>query len=161
MSVDANLDRIRQPKDACGCEDHRRVVEFAMKIMASIIVSVSLLWPAASYAIDFNDASTPIVSNGSDIRRVISGAALTGINHFGNPYVYTFNANGTISGIAGKHNQYDDRGRWSVEGNKLCTHWEIWGDGKKSCSNVSFSGERFRFIGEGGIMLQDSVIKRR
>ena len=160
MGVEASSDQMKRLEDASGI-DYRRISEFAMKIVARVIVSISLLWPTASYAIDFNDPSTPIVANGSDVRRIISGTALTGINSFGNPYVYTYHSNGALSGIAGKLNQYDDRGRWSVEGNKLCTHWEIWVDGKKICYTVAVGGGRVRFLGDNGFIFQDSVIKGR
>jgi hypothetical protein len=47
-------------------------------------------------------------------------------------------SNGTITGLS-KGQQ--DRGRWSVEGGKLCITWNTWNSGKKDCSPLTREGD--------------------
>ena len=50
------------------------------------------------------------------------------------------NANGTIRGIAeGKH----DKGKWWVQGNRLCMAWTVWASGKSKCRVVEKRGAWF------------------
>jgi hypothetical protein len=80
--------------------------------------------------------------SGDDIRRHFAGARIVGVNDLESPYTIWFSTRGTLKGMLGTHNQFDDRGRWWVKGNRLCMHWELWLMGKPTCYDVALEGAR-------------------
>ncbi len=48
-------------------------------------------------------------------------------------------SNGSVTGRAGDRT---DKGRWSIEGNKLCIAWSNWTSGRKGCSALTRSGRK-------------------
>jgi len=49
-------------------------------------------------------------------------------------------ANGRLEGKAFGH---EDKGRWTVVGDRLCVSWSRWTDGKSKCGDIVKSGSWF------------------
>jgi hypothetical protein len=97
-------------------------------------------------------------ATGEQIRAAVAGKTLRGVNDFGNPYTYRIMADGTITGVLGKLSEFDDRGRWTIEGNKWCLHWELWSNSEKVCYEVILEGNRLTRIQPDGKRLEGSEL---
>jgi len=70
---------------------------------------------------------------GDAIAATLGGGTLKGVNSYGNPYRVTVRADGTLDGVAGKNDEYTDKGSWRVQGDQFCRQWQTWLDGKEDC----------------------------
>ena len=98
--------------------------------------------------------------SGSEIRANVSGAKFTGTNDYDNPYTYWFKPHGRLKGRLGKKDQFDDRGRWWVRGDRLCMHWELWSMGKAHCYIIDMTGDKISRLKEDGSIVQTSTLER-
>jgi hypothetical protein len=97
---------------------------------------------------------------GPEIRASVSGARIVGVNENESPYTLWLRPGGSMKGILGKLKQFDDRGRWWVEGDKLCLHWELWLLGKPTCYDVEVSGDQItRFNLEDRVIIRSTLVR--
>jgi hypothetical protein len=97
-------------------------------------------------------------ATGEQVRAAVSGKTMTGVNSYGNPYTYKIQPNGTITGVLGKLNEFDDRGVWTVEGNKWCLHWELWLNSEKVCYDVILDGNQITRVAPDGTRTETSTL---
>lgn len=77
---------------------------------------------------------------GDAIAAALGGGTLKGVNSYDNPYTVKVAADGTLDGVAGKNDEYTDKGRWWVDGDQFCRQWETWLDGKPDCFLAALDG---------------------
>lgn len=100
--------------------------------------------------------------SGNDIRDQLAGARIVGVNDLESPYTIWFNRGGTLKGLLGTHNQFDDRGRWWVKGDKLCMHWELWLMGKATCYDIALEGNRVtRMDTDTRTVIRSTLVRRQ
>jgi hypothetical protein len=98
--------------------------------------------------------------SGREIRASLSGARIVGVNENESPYTILLRPGGSMKGILGKLKQFDDRGRWWVEGDQLCMHWELWLLGKPTCYDVEVSGDQItRFNPEERVIIRSTLVR--
>lgn len=97
---------------------------------------------------------------GDQIQTVVSGHKIKGENDLGSPYTIWFSKNGTVKGILGKKNQFDDHGRWWVKDDKLCMHWELWVFAKVTCYEVDLAGDELTRIDRDNTVFILSTLSR-
>lgn len=79
---------------------------------------------------------------GDQIRANVVGGKIVGVNDIGTPYSVWIKRGGTLKGLQGKKNQFDDHGHWWIEADKLCVQWELWLFNKRTCYGVELTGDR-------------------
>ncbi len=63
-------------------------------------------------------------------------------------------------GLAGRDNEYTDKGRWWVEDGRYCRQWTKWDGGRKSCATVVMEGKRLKFFDATGTRVGNMVLKK-
>jgi hypothetical protein len=122
-------------------------------VRTAILVLVSLM------ALASGTAQADMLT-GREIRASVSGARIVGVNENESPYTILLRPGGSMKGILGKLKQFDDRGRWWVEGDKLCMHWELWLLGKPTCYDVEVSGDQItRFDLEERVIIRSTLVR--
>jgi len=98
--------------------------------------------------------------DGAQIRATVSGHKIVGVNDLESPYTIWFQPGGTVNGILGKKNQFDDHGRWWVKDNKLCMHWELWVFAQVTCYDVDLTGDELTRIDKDNTVFMRSTLMR-
>ena len=88
-------------------------------------------------------ADTPL--SAQEIARTISGKRIYLRTPFGGEFPLHYGASGIVDGTGkalglGRFMRPTDRGRWWVEGNRLCQQWETWYDGRRFCFTLVRQG---------------------
>ena len=97
---------------------------------------------------------------GDAIRKLMPSIALTGVNSFGNPYTVRYRANGFMSGVAGKSNQFKDSGKWWVHKNAFCRQYRSWLNGTAACFKVQVKDNTISFFDAAGNFVSSNVFLR-
>ena len=97
----------------------------------------------------------PVSLDGEALRQLATGRTVHLQSPYGNLPV-TFKADGTLSGTAtGALAFYlgsgNDRGRWSVKGNRICQKFFKWFDGETHCLDVKQDGRRLVWRRDDGL----------
>ncbi|MCP4332305.1 MAG: hypothetical protein GY785_06590 [Gammaproteobacteria bacterium] len=70
---------------------------------------------------------------------------LKGVNAYGEPYTITYTTDGSMSGVAGKSDEYRDSGKWWVRQDSFCRQYQSWLKGKEACFKVALDGNDISF----------------
>lgn len=111
---------------------------------------------AAGLAIAAADRARAVEGlSGAMLRDQLPGAQINLDTPLGSVIPITFGADGTLEGRAGAVAFFlgaqQDRGKWWVEGSKLCQQWNTWFDGRKNCVQVFRThGNRIEYIDKDG-----------
>ncbi len=97
---------------------------------------------------------------GDAITTALAGGTLRGVNSFGNPYTVKVLDGGTLDGVAGKSDEYTDKGRWWVEGDQFCRQWQTWLDGKQDCFLVVLDGTQIVWFRPDGSFASAEELSR-
>ncbi len=97
---------------------------------------------------------------GEQIRTNLSGAHIVGVNEIGTPYNVWLKRGGSLQGLMGKLNQFDDHGRWWVAADKLCVQWELWLFAKQTCYAVEVDGDQITRIEDASRTVITSTLVR-
>lgn len=119
-----------------------------MKV-GTLVVAMALSLPAAVRA-------EPVELKGDGLRQAVSGKTVfLRISGFELPISYS--ANGRMSGKMGavaasfaRGDGAQDRGKWWVEGDRLCQQWSSWMDGKTYCYRLTVAGATVRWVRNDG-----------
>ncbi len=97
---------------------------------------------------------------GAQIRATLPGAKIVGVNDLGSPYSVSVKRGGTLQGVQGTMNQFDDRGRWWIEADKLCVQWELWLFAQPTCYDVELDGNKLtRVHYESRTVIQSTLVR--
>lgn len=76
-------------------------------------------------------------------------------------HLWSFKPGGELSGEHyGLKGNEADSGRWSVEGDRLCTQWQTWEKGRKHCYRISGEGKEITATGSQGLLAGSLQILR-
>jgi len=104
--------------------------------------------------------SMPSHLSGVEILQLMPSGQLTGVNAYGNPYTITYTADGGMSGVAGKSDEYKDRGKWWVEQDRFCRQYESWLQGKAACFRITLDGSDIGFYDGGDNLVSAGSFER-
>ena len=71
-----------------------------------------------------------------DLRRLLMGTTMTGVDWDGTPWRVTFGEDGKLSIRWGFRDELEDSGAWRLEGDSYCRRWSTLGYGDESCYAV-------------------------
>lgn len=97
----------------------------------------------------------PVVLTGDELKQAVSGSTVEIDTPLGTTVPMRFGANGLVAAEAGVLapvlGSTKDRGRWWVDGEKLCTKWFRWFDAGVRCLTIKLDGTRvyWRKIDDG------------
>ena len=97
---------------------------------------------------------------GGEIKALLTDGKLTGVNAYGNPYTISYAADGGMSGVAGKSNEYKDTGKWWIKGDMFCRQYKTWLDGKAACFNAVLNGKAISWFDAGGNLVSSDTLLR-
>ena len=120
-----------------------------MKV-GTLVVAMALALPAAAVRAE------PVALSGDGLRHAVSGKTVfLSISGFELPISYS--ANGRMSGKMGavaasfaRGDGAQDRGKWWVEGDRLCQQWSSWMEGKSYCYRLTREGARVNWVRNDG-----------
>lgn len=93
---------------------------------------------------------------GQQLKSFISGKRIYLAVPLGGEIPLTYRAGGVVDGSGeaaglGRYMTPKDKGRWWVNGNKLCQKWQQWYDGRTFCFTVAkLSDSRIRWVRDDG-----------
>ncbi|MDJ0948118.1 MAG: serine/threonine-protein kinase [Alphaproteobacteria bacterium] len=101
---------------------------------------------------------------GAALRALFAGATVYATTRSSHPVrrdVWRFASDGSVAGTYSEaaeswvmpETEGTDRGRWWVEGERLCLQWSDWDDGQRHCYRVSGTGPNY-VASEGGGLLE-------
>lgn len=93
--------------------------------------------------------------SGETLRQQIPGAKIQVDTPLGSVVPVSYGADGTLEGKAGAVAFFlgspKDRGKWWIEGSKLCQRWNTWFNGRTNCARVFRTAEnRIEWIDQDG-----------
>ena len=97
----------------------------------------------------------PVALTGDELKQAVSGSTVEIDTPLGTTVPMRFGANGLVAAEAGVLapvlGSSKDRGRWWVDGDKLCTKWFRWFDAGVRCLTIKMDGTRvfWRKIDDG------------
>ena len=98
---------------------------------------------------------------GAEIETCLIGNTIVGEAHdfFGADFKIYFHPNGTTRGVAEKFSfTVTDRGRWEIDGNKICVQWSKWEGNDRLCrTTATRAGEILMFDAEGNVTSRQTV----
>ena len=123
---------------------------FATLFLSSILIAASTISTMADHG----------QLSGDQIKTTLAGATAKGESRSGKPYKVRFAEDDTMKFLM-DDNSYQDRGKWSVEGNQYCAQWEKIRKGAKACWHVKHrAGVKYFFEGIDGANDNDIVISK-
>ncbi|MBV6656202.1 MAG: hypothetical protein KI785_00385 [Devosiaceae bacterium] len=94
---------------------------------------------------------------GQEIRSAIIGHTIYLAAPFGGEFPLNYRRSGQVdgdgeaSGFAGRMAQPRDRGRWWIDGNRLCQQFERWYNGSPMCFDLTRTGpDTLRWVRDNG-----------
>lgn len=92
--------------------------------------------------------------NAQQVKALTVGKTVSWVTPDGQTKGYTrYKANGTAMTTVTAPNAFKDSGTWRLEGNQLCSTWQIIRDGREGCSTV-------RTTSKQGVFRTDTVFLR-
>ena len=157
-SFDLEISRQQYQGHAVGY-DHKATVD-SRKQMAAFFNShfTENLKPKVS-AIAINDAVYTEFLSGTEIQQLMPLGELKGINGYGNPYTISYSQDGTMSGVAGKNDEYKDTGKWWIKDQQFCRQYKSWLKGEAACFQVRVEADQMSFFDEDGDQLSSGVFE--
>lgn len=116
------------------------------RLAATAIATVALLGSA--------QANTPI--EGDAIKQMISGKRIYLAAPVGGEFPLYYRMDGQVDGSGeavglGRFLKPKDKGRWWVNGRRLCQKWETWYDGKTICFTLTdLGGSKVKWVQDNG-----------
>jgi hypothetical protein len=120
---------------------NKAICRLAGAVVASILASATC-------------ANTPI--EGDAIKQMITGKRIYLAAPAGGEFPLYYQANGQVDGSGeavglGRFLKPRDKGRWWVDGKKLCQKWETWYEGKKICFTLTdLGGNKLKWVQDNG-----------
>jgi len=75
------------------------------------------------------------------LRETLTGSTVPGTSRSGAPWRVTYQADGTLAGVAGRADQHRDNGTWRIVGDRYCRQWTVWSGGREICFAVVRDGK--------------------
>ena len=94
---------------------------------------------------------------GDQITAALSGQSIRGTGPSG-PYRVTFHPDGTVQGVAGLNDEFQDSGTWWVKDNSLCRRYETWFEGKTGCYQIRIEGRVILWLIDGIVVSKDQIL---
>lgn len=94
--------------------------------------------------------------SGHQLKSFISGKRVLIAVPLGGEIPINYRPNGTVDGSGeavglGRYMAPTDKGRWWVDGNRLCQRWQEWYKGRTFCFTVTKTGpDRIRWVRDDG-----------
>lgn len=124
---------------------------------AAAIGALSLVTlPAIPAQANEGSLSARTTLSGDEIRRLVTGKRIYLATPLGGEIPLYYAPDGTVDGSGeavglGRWLKPTDRGRWSVDGNRLCQQWQTWYNGERMCFTLTSAGEgRVRWVRDNG-----------
>ncbi len=96
----------------------------------------------------------PVPLSGEDLKRSLNGALIAMDTPLGTTIPVRFGTDGLVSGEAGELapllGSARDRGRWWIDGDKICSKWFRWFDAEPQCLSVQQDGARLFWQQDNG-----------
>ncbi len=132
-------------------KETRRMGKLATKALGALLLCTSLL---LFDGID-GQAEAREALSADTLRQQIPGAKIQVDTPLGSVVPVTYSADGTLEGKAGAVafflGSQKDRGKWWIEGSKLCQRWDTWFNGRINCARVYRTAEnRIEWIDQDG-----------
>ena len=123
---------------------------FGILFLSSIVIAASTISTMADHG----------QLSGDQIKTTLAGATGKGESRSGKPYKARFAEDGTVK-FSMDDNSYQDRGKWTVEGDIYCAQWEKIRKGAKACFHVKHrAGVKYFFEGIDGANDNEVVISK-
>jgi hypothetical protein len=100
---------------------------------------------------------TPL--SGTEIKEIFSGNTVEGKHHEqGRQFRQYYHPNGTLAATSDDYGRRPDSdfGTWSVEGNRRCTQFKKWGEGKKWCREIYKNGDSLQTFSQKSGKLRET-----
>jgi hypothetical protein len=102
--------------------------------------------------------------SGDEIRQAVSGSVVEIDTPLGTPIPVAYLTSGGLAGNAGDLGSYlgaaSDKGRWWLEGDKLCHKWRTWFSGETQCLSLRREGDRIHWQNQAGTSGTARIAKR-
>lgn len=96
----------------------------------------------------------PVPLTGDDLKKSLSGALIEMDTPLGTTIPVRFGTDGLVSGEAGELapllGSARDRGRWWIDGDRICSKWFRWFDAEPQCLSVQQDGTRLFWQEDNG-----------
>ena len=96
----------------------------------------------------------PVALSGDDLKRSLNGALIEMDTPLGTKIPVRFGTDGLVSGEAGDLapllGSARDRGRWWIDGDRICSKWFRWFDAEPQCLSVQQDGDRLFWQQDNG-----------
>ncbi|HRO48847.1 MAG TPA: SH3 domain-containing protein [Hyphomicrobium sp.] len=96
----------------------------------------------------------PVPLSGEDLKRSLNGALIEMDTPLGTKIPVRFGTDGLVSGEAGELGPLlgsaRDRGRWWIDGDRICSKWFRWFDAEPQCLSVQQDGTRLFWQQDNG-----------
>lgn len=126
-------------------DTRQRSPRFALAGVVTALAVFAIMPPASAEAL-----------SGAALKSFVSGKRIYLAVPLGGEIPLTYRRNGQVDGSGeaaglGKYMTPKDKGRWWVNGNKLCQKWQEWYDGRTFCFTVTkLSDSRIRWERDDG-----------
>lgn len=115
-------------------------------------------------AIAFTAEAAPSRLSGDAIRTIVAGATVEIDTPAGAKLPVRYSADGMVSGEAGELAFYlgsaKDRGRWWIDGHRLCHKWFRWFDAEPQCLTLRQEGDRIHWRRDDGEKGTATIVAR-
>lgn len=95
--------------------------------------------------------------DGAAIQKTVGGKRIYLATPFGGEFPLNYRPGGVVDGDGealglGKMMAPKDKGRWWIDGQRLCQQWQTWYDGKPHCFTLTRTGEKsLRWVRDDGL----------
>lgn len=121
------------------------------RVFFPLITSIVLLVFATSVFAEPKNLS------GTQVRKIIAGKTLVLATPYGFELPIRYRGNGTMTGHSRKfarlnsaNGKTKDRGRWWIQGDRLCQKWKDWLNGKSYCFRIKQQGRKVYWTSHNG-----------
>ncbi|MFM9860597.1 hypothetical protein RUR49_19225 [Pseudoxanthobacter sp. M-2] len=93
----------------------------------------------------------------ADIKSIVGGKRIYLATPFGGEFPLNYRSGGVVDGDGealglGKMMAPTDKGRWWIDGNRLCQQWQEWYDGRAHCFTLTRTGDKsLRWLRDDGL----------
>jgi len=99
---------------------------------------------------------------GDPLLETVSNTTVTGVSSSDSSWEFTIfrDPDGMMKGVSTNgSNTSEDKGKWWIEADLVCSQWSSWLDGKQICNRVYSNGDYFMTIGKDGAISDGKKLK--
>lgn len=97
--------------------------------------------------------------SGKQLSKILPGATILYKTYYGAPCTIELLADGTMKGVSGHANEDCDSGKWWIEGDYYCRHWDQWSYGEEGKYQVTLEGKHIHWWRPGGRLVDSAIIQ--